>query len=503
MPAIVRPGLFLASLLVTVFSSLTGCIASGGIAPQAELADNAELPSDAAIRHASQAADWPRAQWWQAYGDAQLNAWVARALAGSPGLAMAAARVRRARALAGLAAAAQAPQVGLDASLQRKRWPDDNFYGPGPLARTTSWNNTAAFGLSYDLDLWGRLRSQREQALSQARVAATEERAAALELQGSVVRAYIQLARQYAELDIAKAELKQREELLALAEERRRIGLGTELEVSTAEAPLPAAHRQLDLAHEAITLSRNQLAALAGAGPGAAAELQRPRLALHGAPRLPSQLPLELLGRRPDVVASRWQVAAAARGIEVARADFYPNVDLLGSLGSAATQGGGLDWLRYDKLTWGIGPALSLPIFDGGARRSRLGAETAGYDLAVEQYRQTLVLALQGVADLLVRLHSLHEQQGFAAHALATAERRWQLAQEAHARGLTDAREALAAQGRVFAQQRLQQQVLAAQLAAQAELWVALGGGVLAAGSDPADSELQAREVHLQLPGRP
>ena len=148
MPAIVRPGLFLASLLVTLCSSLSGCIASGGIAPQAELADGAELPTDAAIRHAAQSADWPRAQWWQAYGDAQLNAWVERALAGSPGLAMAAARVRRAQALAGIAAAAQAPQVGLDASVQRKRWPDDNFYGPGPLARTSSWNNTAAFGLS-------------------------------------------------------------------------------------------------------------------------------------------------------------------------------------------------------------------------------------------------------------------------------------------------------------------------------------------------------------------
>lgn len=502
MPAIVRPGLFLASLLVSVFSSLSGCIASGGIAPQAELADGGELPTDAAIRHAAQSADWPRAQWWQAYGDAQLNAWVERALAGSPGLAMAAARVRRAQALAGVAAAAQAPQVGLEASVQRKRWPDDNFYGPGPLARTSSWNNSAAFGLSYDLDLWGRLRSQRAQALSQARLAATEARAAALELQGSVVRAYIQLARQYAELDIARAELRQREDLLALAVERRRIGLGTELEVSTAEAPLPEAHRQLDLAHEAIALTGNQLAALAGAGPGAAAELQRPQLALHAAPRLPSRLPLELLGRRPDVVAGRWQVAAAARGIEVAKADFYPNIDLLGSLGSAATQGGVLDLLRHDKLTYGLGPALSLPIFDGGARRSRLGAETAGYDLAVEQYKQTLVQALRSVSDQLIRLHSLHEQAVLVASARATAERRYLLAQEAHERGLSDARELLEAQSLVFEQRRLQQQVLAGQLGAQAELWVALGGGVLAAGSAPTDADLQARDVRLQLPGR-
>ncbi|MNN43570.1 hypothetical protein D3C81_1578140 [compost metagenome] len=111
--------------------------------------------------------------------------------------------------------------------------------------------------------------------------------------------------------------------------------------------------------------------------------------------------------------------------------------------------------------------------------------------------------ALKGVADLLVRLHSLHEQQGFAAHGLETAERRVQLAREAHQRGLSDAREALAAQSLVFAQQRLQQQVLAERLAAQAELWVALGGGVLDAGSAPADDQLQARAVRLQPPGRP
>jgi len=501
-PAIVRPGLFLASLLA-VFSSLSGCIDSGGIAPQAELADNPELLGGRAIEQAARAAGWPREAWWQAYGDAQLNAWVERALAGSPDLGMAAARLRQAEALAGVAAAALAPQAGLDANLQRKRWPDDNFYGPGPLSRTTSWNNTAAFGLSYDLDLWGRLRSNREQAQSLARVAATEQRAAALELQGSVVRAYIQLARQYAELDIARAELKQREQLLALAEERRRIGLGTELEVAAAEAPLPLAERQLDLAREAIALSRNQLAALAGAGPGAAAQLKRPQLTLHASPRLPSRLPLELLGRRPDVVAQRWQVAAAARGIEVAKADFYPNVDLLGSLGSAATQGGVLDFLRYDKLTYGLGPALSLPIFDGGRLRSQLGAQTAGYDLAVEQYNRTLVQALRGVSDLLIRLHSLHEQEGFVASALASAQRRALLAGEAHERGLTDARAVLEAQSLVFEQQRLQQQVHAGLLAAQAELWVALGGGVLDPGSGPSAAQLQTREVRLHVPGRP
>lgn len=501
MPAIVRPELYLAPLFV-LFSTLAGCIDRGGIAPQAERLDAAALDGGSAIAHAERRAAWPAAQWWRAYGDAQLDAWVERALAGSPSLAVAAARLREAQAQAGVAASAQAPQVGVDASVQRRRWPIDNFYGPGPLADTTTWNNTASLGLAYDLDLWGRLRSERQRALSLAELAATEARAAALELQGQVVRTYIQLALAYARLDIAKGELKQREELLALARERLRIGLGTRLEVAEAEAPLPEAHRQLDLVHESIALARHQLAALAGEGPGAGARLKRPHLDLHAAPGLPGQLPLELLGRRPDLVARRWQVAAQARGIEVAQAEFYPNVDLLGSFGRAAVQGGVLDFLRHDKLAWGLGPALSLPVFDGGRLRGQLGARAAAYDVAVEQYNQTLVQALRGVADLLVRLHSLHEQAGFAAEGLARAEERCQLAGEAHRRGLSDARAVLEAQSQLFAQQRLQQQVRAEQLAAQAELWVALGGGVLPAGSGPDDAQLRARAAGLQLPGR-
>lgn len=502
MPRNVWSGLYLSSLLA-VLSNLSGCIDSRNIVPQAERLAEAQLQSDARIREAAEAAAWPDRRWWQAYGDPQLDAWVEQALAGSPDLAMAEARVRQAQALAGVAEAAQAPQADFDASMQRRRWPDDNFYGPGPLARTTTWNNTSTLGLSYDLDLWGRLRSSQERALSLAQVAATEQRAAALELQHNVVRTYIRLAEQHADLEIAEAELKQREQLLELARRRQQMGVGTLLEVSEAEAPLPEAHRRLDLLHEAIALSRNQLAALAGKGPGAGAQLQRPKLSLHAAPALPSNLPLELLGRRPDVVARRWQVAAEARGIEVAKADFYPNINLLGSLGTAATQGGPLDFLKYHKLAYGFGPALSLPIFDGGRRRGQLGAATAGYDLAVEAYNQTLVQALKSVSDSLIRLHSLHEQEGFVRHGLETAERRYRLAEEAYRRGLTDFRRVLEAQSALFEQQRLEQQVQAESLSAQAGLWVALGGGALEAGEGPSEPALEARDVALRFLDRP
>nr|WP_239482278.1 efflux transporter outer membrane subunit [Pseudomonas insulae] len=482
-----------------VVSLLSACIDSHGIVPQSQRLAAQQLALGGAIAGARQAAGWPQAAWWQAFGDPQLDAWMATALADSPSLASATARLRQARAQAGVVEAAEAPQLDAALSMQRKRWPDDPFYGPGDLARSSSWNNTSQLGLRYDLDLWGRERSRSAQALSQAQVAVAEEQAARLELQGNLLRSYIGLALQFAEQDILRAELHQQEQLLQLAERRRRDGIGTGLEVSRAEAALPETERQLDALGEAIALSRHQLAALAGLGPGAGAALQRPRLNLQQPLGLPAHLPLALLGQRPDLVASRWQVAAAARGIEVAKADFYPNIDLLGGLGSAAVQGGSLDFLRYDKLTYGLGPALSLPLFDGGRRRGALGAASADYDLAVAHYNQTLLQAVRGVADALVRLHSLEQQAQLAARALDKAQRSCELALLAQRRGLSDFDAVLASQPLLFQRQRQQQRVRAAQLRAQTDLLLALGGGAQPS-AGPAPAALTPVEPTLRLP---
>ncbi|MBD2840409.1 efflux transporter outer membrane subunit [Pseudomonas sp. JM0905a] len=492
------PGVARASLF-SVVSLLCACIDSQGIAPQAERLDATQLDPGSAIRRAERDAAWPSTQWWRAYGDPQLDVWMEQALADSPSLAMAAARVRQARALAGVVESAEQPQVNFDANLQRKRWPDDYFYGPGELARTTSWNNISLLGFSYDLDLWGRERSRSHQALDQTRVAVAEARLAALELQGNLVRSYIRLALLHAEMDVARANLSQQEQVLHLAERRLRDGIGTRLDVSRAEAPLPESHRQIDALDESIALTRNQLAALAGKGPGEGERLQRPTLDLQNLPGLPAQLPLELLGRRPDLVASRWQVAAQARGIEVAKAGFYPNVNLLGGIGSNATQGGVLDFLRYDKLTYSLGPALSLPVFDGGLRRGELGAAAAEYDLAVEQYNQTLVAALQQVADALVRIKSLHQQQALAAEAVAAAQKTCDLALLAQQRGLTDFDTVLETQPELFQRQLQQQQVRAALLGAQADLLLALGGGVMPEPGGPSDAGLAPQEPRLRF----
>ena len=296
--------------------AISGCIGTGGIAPQGKALDANTLATDVAIQSAIQDAHWPSAQWWQAYGDPQLNAWVDLALQGSPSMAMAAARVRQARAMAGVVESAESLQVNADSSLKRHNWPTDQFYGPGELANSTTWDNNAALGFSYALDLWGRESNASERAVDLAHMSAAEARMAQLELQNNVVRAYIQLSLHYAQRDIIAATLAQQQQILDLAQKRLDGGIGTHFEVSQAQTPLPETHRQLDALDESIALSRNQLAALAGKGPGEGSRLQRPTLALGAPLKLPSALPAQLLGQRPDVVASRWQVAAQARGIE-------------------------------------------------------------------------------------------------------------------------------------------------------------------------------------------
>ncbi|EIK97039.1 rnd efflux system outer membrane lipoprotein [Pseudomonas sp. M47T1] len=473
-------------MVLTLTLTISGCISTHGIGPQSRPEAGNGLQIDANIQQARSDAHWPDNRWWQAFGDRQLNTWIDDAQRNSPSLAEAAARVRQAKAMAGIEAANEAPQLNANASITRHKWPTDNFYGPGELADVTDFDNNAALGLSYSLDLWGRDSSATEQALDNAHAAAAQDRAAQLDLQGTIVRSYIQLSEQYAQRDILQALLAQQQQVLDLAQKRFAHGIGTQLEVSQAQTSLPETRRQIDSLDEAIALTGNQLAALAGQGPGAARQLQRPSLALSAPLALPSRLPAQLMGQRPDVVASRWRVNAQARGIEVARAGFYPDVDLSASAGYSGTGGGVLEFLNASKLTGSVGPAVSLPIFDGGRLRAQLGAASAGYDLAVAQYNQTLVLALKDISDQLIRRRSMDNQAALATQGVADAQRSYDIARIAFQRGLTGYLDVLNAQTQLFHEQQVQQQVQAARLQTQASLVIALGGGV-AAGKDSPD----------------
>ncbi|CAB3796802.1 efflux transporter outer membrane subunit [Paraburkholderia fynbosensis] len=475
--------------VLTILLTIAGCASTGGIAPQNRGIEASSLDAGNAIRAANADAQWPAADWWRAYNDPQLNQWIEAAQTGNPSLAAAQARVREAMSMAGVARSALSPQVNGSLSIQRQKWADNVYYGPGPLAGEQSWNNTGTLGLSYHLDLWGKDKNAAERALDAAHASAADARAAQLELQGNVVRTYIGMSLNYALLDIAKATLQQQQQIVDLANRRLKGGIGTQLEVSQAETPMPEYERQIDEIEEKIALGRNQLAALAGKGPGAGDAIQRPTLSLAAPAGLPSALPADLIGHRPDVVAARWSVAAQARGIDVAKADFYPDINLLASIGGYAAMGPLFQFLKNPSHSWSAGPALSLPIFDGGRLRSQLGAASAGYDEAVERYNQSIVGALKDISDQVIRIRSLATQSEDADRSVAAARKNYDLSREGYRRGLTDYLNVLIAQNQLLRAQEGVAKIQAERLGAHASLVTALGGGLDEPANGPTVSE--------------
>ena len=190
---------------------------------------------------------------------------------------------------------------------------------------------------------------------------------------------------------------------------------------------------------------------------------------------LPSALPVDLLGRRPDVTASRWRVEAAARGVAASEAAFYPNVNLIAFVGLQSL--GGAGFLTAASRMMGFGPALSLPIFDAGRLRGNLAGKNADYDIAVEQYNQTLADAMRDVVDQLTSFKSIDEQRTQQRHALATAQEAYDLALLRYREGVGNYLEVLSAESPLLSQQGLDAELRSRQLALSINLIRALGGG--------------------------
>jgi NodT family efflux transporter outer membrane factor (OMF) lipoprotein len=455
---------------------LAGCADMGGIKTQAHLLDadrvDAGIPSTEAIQ-----AQWPQVQWWQGYADPQLNALIAKALSDSPTLHIAEARVRQAQGVAGMAEASTLPEVGFSTSMTRQLFSQHDFIPP-PQAGNYDWYNRAVVEASYDLDLWGRNRQALAAAIDEVRVAEAESQMARLALENNIVRSYIQLALNHALRDIVADTLQHRRKALEITQKRLAAGLATEVETSQLEASLPGLEARLEQHEENIILISRQLAVLSGQGPGAAASITRPTMRLAGDEwmRLPANLPADLIGRRPDIAARRWGVEASARQIDVAKASFYPNINLMAFMGFQAL--GFAQFFSNESSIRGFGPAISLPIFDGGRLRGNLGARTAAYDIAVESYNDTVLRALQGVANALTVAQSQQHQQHLIEGGVATARRARVLAGKGYAAGITDFLVVLNSEVTLLLEEEQAALINARRLESYAGLMLALGGGL-------------------------
>ena len=373
-----------------------------------------------------------------------------------------------------MAGAALSPQGNVAARATRQRF-SENSTTPQPLAGSWDWTADLQAAVGYEIDFWGKNQAALDAALQRAQAAEVDRHAAELMLTTSLVRAYLKLDAAYLSRDLAEQTLRQRESTLQLTQRRVAAQLDSRLDMKQAEAALPATRERIAALNEQIALTRNQVAALVGRGPDAGVQVRRPALRGDYAAAVPTTVPADLIGRRPDVVAQRWRVEAASQDIKVARAQFYPNVSLTAFAGLQSL--GLSDLLNAGSRVLGVGPAITLPVFDGGRLRGNLGARQAEYDAAVEQYNGTLVAALHDVVDQIVSLRWQAERASEQREALRLTQEAYDMATARYRNGVGSYLQVLSAEGQVLQQKQLLIELDTRRRALHLELIRALGGG--------------------------
>ena len=447
--------------------AVAGCADMSGIATQAQLRQPASFKLDAGAP-----ASVP-AQWWRAFGDEQLDRLVEQALAGNPNLRIAQARLARAQASSDIAGAALRPQVNGSFEAMRQRYSETGLLPP-PVAGSIRNSATLQAGASWELDFFGKNRALLDSALGAARAAQADGEAARILLASNVARSYFQLARTNAQLAVAQRTLGQREEQLRLVRDRVNAGLDTRLELRQSEGSLPEARQQIEALQEQASLAQNALAALVGQ-PNTNVVATPPRMAAIKPLQTAQVIPIDLLGRRADIAAARWRVEAASGDIRNARAQFYPDINLTAFAGLSSIGLGNL--VNAGSLQWGAGPAIRLPIFEGGRLRANLRGKSADYDAAVESYNATVIDAVHEVGDQLVSSRSVTLQQSEQRQAQEAAESAYDIALQRYQAGLGNYLNVLSAETAVLVQRRLAVDLAARALDTQVALARALGGG--------------------------
>ncbi len=460
----------LAALLLAAGAvlALAGCASSGGIASSAQMIQPASIGLDANAPGAVLASDW-----WRGFGDAKLNQLTERALSANPSLAVAQARLARAQAAVSGAQSADGPHVSGSLDASRQYFSANSIYPP-PLGGAGWTLGEAKIGGSWEFDFFGRNRAAIEAALGSQRAAAADAQAARILLASQVTRSYVQLGRLLEQRTIATRSLQQREEMLSLIKQRVQEGLDTKVELRLGEGALPELRQQIEQIDEQVTLTRHALAALTAQAPDKLDTLTAPLRAVS-ALILPAAVPANLLGRRADIAAARWRVQAASSDVDSAKAQFYPNINLSGFVGLASI---GLDRLtKSSSQEYGVGPAISLPIFDSGRLRANLSGKAAELDAAVASYNAAVIDAVRDAADQISSLQSIERQQQQQSRAQAAAESAYELSTQRYQAGLSTYLVVLAAETSVLNQRRQAADLLARALDTQVALMRALGGG--------------------------
>jgi outer membrane protein, multidrug efflux system len=453
-------------LAVAVSGLFAGCAAVG---PNYQRPKLPTPPEHRFVEGGAQAQSLADAPWWQVFDDPALQQLIRDAIANNLDLRIAVARVEEARARAGIAKSYLYPEVNGSAAYgvrgsSTTDQPDDNPHQSGIYG----------FHLSWELDLFGRLRRGQEAAIALALASEQGRRGVLVTLVGDVATNYFLLRELDLQMQIARQTLRINDETVTYFQNRLDGGVSNRLELDRIQALRAQTAATIPEIEGQIALVENLISLLLGRPPGAVA---RPALAIAEGlpPPIPPGLPATLLERRPDVVQAEQVLVAANADIGVAKSLFYPTISLTGFLGGVS--GDLTTFLGGSGALWSLSPGLFQPIFQAGRIRRNLEAAQARFDAALAEYQKAALNSYREVANSLVTIQKLAEQRGFREAGVVALQDASDLARARYESGLASYIEILTADQDLFERQLALAQTRGAELRARAELYRALGGG--------------------------
>ena len=472
-------------IFIALMISLAGCVTPPRPSTPAPLANDAHLGlGDAPVAAAP--------NWWTSFHDPQLDRLISEALHDSPTLAQAEARLRAALAQSEIAHAATLPSAKLNASALRQHAPE-HYLIPPPLAGGNFWMAQAGATVNWDLDFWGKQADAVNTAKALKQASSLDIDDTRLMLASAVAQAYVELYRSYALADIAARAEEQRERIIKITRRRVDAGLDTRLELRFAESQLPQARVDHAQSVAAADLAVHQLATITGQGAEAYASMTRPTLNVDAALPVPTAIPLNLLARRPDILAARLRVDAADSQRLAAKAAFYPDISITALAGFGAF---GLDnFVKLNARGYSAGPLLSLPLFDGGRLRAEYKGSEAQLDGVIAAYNGTVLNAVHQTADQLTRLHSLTRERVDQQQALSATEDAYRIAEERYRAGLANYLSVLNAETQLLTARKALVDITANQVTARVTLLLTVGGSFDAAAASADSSHLTTRST--------
>ena len=427
-------------------------------------------PSDTALK----------GDWWELFQDPALDPLVEQALANNQNLRVAAARLEQARGQLSVARSALFPAVGLSASALRRKDSANRPLGAFSSGNQTTAQNDFVIGPSvgYELDLFGRVRREVEGARASAEQAEADFENTRLLLMAALVTNYFSLREIDAEIDVVRTGLDLQRDAFTFVASRHELGFATGLDLAQQQALLDAGATQLELLQNQRAQFEHAIATLIGM-PAPSFKLA-PAQTAPPLPALPLGLPSDLLQRRPDVASAERAMAAANARIGVARAAYFPRVDLAPGLGvpSVGWESNALASLfTAPSLLWSIGLNASQTLFDAGKTRANVRFAAADYTAAVATYRQTVLTAMEEVENGITGLSTLERAEIQADASVRSAQRAFDIATDRYKGGVDTYLDVITAQQTLLTNQRQAVQIRGQQFSTAVFLVKALGGG--------------------------